>query len=103
MDSDKIYIKIYKVDNEVLVAACDEEILGMEFSEGDLKLKVSENFYKGKLINLDELEMFLREATIANLTGNKVVEKAIELGFVNKESVLTISGIKHAQIVEVFY
>jgi hypothetical protein len=30
-----LYLKVYKVDNEVLVAVCDEKYLGKEFSDGN--------------------------------------------------------------------
>ncbi|OYT40634.1 MAG: hypothetical protein B6U86_03725 [Candidatus Altiarchaeales archaeon ex4484_43] len=94
-----IYVNVRKSQNEILVAACDEEILGESFSEGDVHLKVSKGFYRGDLVPIKELSGLLSNATIANLTGNRVVEEAIDLGFVEREHVMEVSGVKHAQLV----
>ncbi|ASJ16575.1 hypothetical protein A3L04_05575 [Thermococcus chitonophagus] len=99
----KMYVKIYRVQGEVLLAACDEELLGKTFREGELKLEVKERFYKGELMDVEELGRLLEEATIANLTGERVVSKAIELGYINKNRVLRIQGIPHAQMAKMFF
>ena len=94
----KIYIKVYKAFGERILAACDAEILGKKFSEGDLQIEVKRSFYSGKLTNLETLKEELEKATIANLTGNNVVDFAIKNKFVDEKNVLKISNIKHAQI-----
>ncbi|WP_297062825.1 DUF424 domain-containing protein [Thermococcus sp.] len=98
-----IYVKVYRVQGEVLLAACDEELLGKIFREGELKLEVKERFYKGELVEEEKLEELLEEATIANLTGERCVSKAIELGYVNPERVLRIEGVPHAQMAKMFF
>jgi len=97
-----IYIKVYRVQGEVLLAACDEELLGKTFREGEIKLEVKERFYRGELVEEDMLEGLLEEATIANLTGERCVSKAIELGYVHPERVLRVQGVPHAQMARMF-
>jgi hypothetical protein len=97
-----IYVKIYRIQGEVLLAACDEELLGKTFREGELKLEVKERFYRGELVEEDSLEPLLEEATMANLTGERCVSKAIELGYVDPGRVLRIEGIPHAQMARIF-
>ncbi len=94
-----MYVNTRRSQNEILVSVCDKEILGKSFSEGDVHLEVSKGFYEGDLVSIKELPDLLSKATIANLSGNKVVEEAINLGFVEKEHVLVVSGVKHAQII----
>ena len=89
--------KIHTCGNDVLVAACDKDILGKAFFEGELQLEVKESFYKRSTAPLTELTEVLSGATIANLAGNRVVDSAISAGYVDKENVLVIGGIKHAQ------
>lgn len=98
-----IYVKVYRVQGEVLLAACDEELIGKTFREGELKLEVKERFYKGELVEEDRLESLLEEATIANLTGERCVSKAIELGYVDPERVLRIEGVPHAQMAKLLW
>ncbi|OYT53232.1 MAG: hypothetical protein B6U72_06440 [Candidatus Altiarchaeales archaeon ex4484_2] len=96
-----MYVKVYDHGSEVLVAVCDEELLGKTLREGDLVMEIREAFYKGDLMNHDSLEGLFGEASILNLVGNDVVDKAVSGGFVDADSVLEIAGVKHAQVVEI--
>ncbi len=95
----KIYLKVHESDGERILAACDENLLGRKFSEKDLQIEVKDSFYGNTLANLETLEEEITKATIVNLTGNKVVEFAIKKNFVEKQNILKISKVKHAQIV----
>ena len=99
----KIYVKVYRVQGEILLAACDEELIGRTFREGELKLEVKERFYKGELRDVEDLEELLEEATIANLVGEICVGKAIELGYVDRKRVLYIQGVPHAQMAKMLW
>lgn len=99
----RIYVKVYRVQGEILLAACDEELIGKTFREGELKLEVKERFYKGELKDVEELKHLLEEATIANLVGERCVSKAIELGYVDKDRVLHIQGVPHAQMAKMLW
>lgn len=83
----------------MIVAACDKDILGGKFVQGEVQLDVNRGFYCGELTGIEELFNALNEATIASLAGNNVVDAAVNRGFVDEENVLEIAGIKHAQIV----
>jgi hypothetical protein len=91
-------MKVYRVKGEVLVAVCDAELVGRTFREGDLKLEVKEDFY-GREAGEEEVRAALRNATIANITGERAVKLAISMGIVDKDKVLKIEGCWHAQMV----
>ena len=95
------YLKIHKKENEVIVAVCDKEILGKKFKTGKLQLEVNEKFYKGDLVNIENVMGAMKNATIANLVGNRIVDAAISNKFIEPENVLDIGGVKHAQLVVV--
>ena len=40
-----MYVRIHTRGDERIVAACDEDIIGMTFSEGKAKITVHEDFY----------------------------------------------------------
>ncbi len=94
------YFKLKKEGNNVLLAICDEELLGKTLREGKIVFKISEDFYKGKKISVDQAVSMIENSTIINLIGNECVKKAIENGFVHPEAVLKIEGISHAQIMK---
>ncbi len=94
-----ISIHVYRQGNDVLVGACDEQLLGKKFKEGKFCLDVSKQFYGGSRISAEALKHYLEEATIANLVGKQAVDCAIGLGLVDSSCVITIKGIPHAQMV----
>lgn len=89
--------KEYHQGKEVLFAACDEECLGEKYAEGRLRLEVDPDFYDGGRIERGEFEAAMRRATVANFVGEKAVELAVELGFIDRANVIRIQGIPHAQ------
>jgi hypothetical protein len=95
----KYYAKIYRVQNEVLVAVCDEDIRGRVFEEGELILDIRKEFYGDEVFTEEQVVVFLKEATIANLAGEGVVSIAIKEGIIDKENVLRVCGVPHAQMV----
>jgi len=94
-----ISVKIHTRDGERLLAACDPEIIGKTFKEGDIRLKVSEIFYGGETISEEAFRERMRSVTMMNLAGQRTVTIAEEEGYVSKDAVMIIDGIKHAQAV----
>jgi hypothetical protein len=94
-----VYLKVYHIGDEVLVAVADESCLEKEFTEGDIHLKVSKEFYGEELADKDEVVSALFEATIANLVGEQSVACAVENGFISPDDVIYIQGVPHAQMV----
>ena len=95
----EVYAKLSKCGKHVLLAACDEELLGETLRDGKIVFKVGEEFYKGSKIPVDEAIELMEESTVVNLVGANIVNKAIEQGLVHPEAVLNICGVPHAQIV----
>jgi hypothetical protein len=89
--------KIHTSGNDILVAACDKDIVGKTFFEGELQLEVKESFYLRAVAPMASLSEILSGATVANLSGNRVVDSAISAGYIDDENVLVIGGVKHAQ------
>ncbi len=94
-----IYLKSYSVNKEILVAACDSELIGRTFCEGELHLHVNEDFFKGQPADENEVKKALEEATIANLVGKRSVTCGIDSGVVDENCVIMIGGVPHAQMV----
>jgi hypothetical protein len=92
--------KIYR-GNETLLAACDKELLGKKLKFGEADFEIRESFYFERLIGGDELILMLKEATIVNLVGDKIIGHCIEKGLVNRNNVKLIDGVSHVQIYKV--
>ncbi len=97
-DSAQISLKVYNTRDEVMVAACDAELLGKNFEEGDYQLQVAPEFYKDLQVNKETFLAHLGQATIINLVGKRVIDYAIEAGVIDEGGVIKISGVPHAQV-----
>jgi hypothetical protein len=93
-----IWIKEYTTQGEILLAACDDDILGKTFCEGELQIVVSEKFYGGEKVTKENFSSLLKNATIANLVGARVIKIALSLDLINEEGIIKIQGVPHAQI-----
>lgn len=95
-----ITVKVYQHGREILVAACDKDLLGKTLREGELKLSVERDFYEGEDGDEEILVNRLENSTVANLVGEKVCAIAIKHNFITEECILRISGVPHAQMLK---
>ncbi len=95
-----VYMKIYEVNGERLIAICDEELLGVKLREGEISLYVDPAFYGDQLVPLSVALAEARQATMLNLVGEKIVNAAIREGLVHPAAVLRVQGVPHAQVVK---
>ena len=81
----------------LLVAVCDEDVLGETFESDPVSLTVTEDFYGGETVSESAVLDSFERATTANIVGSRAVSLAIEEGFVDGNNVLDIDGTPHAQ------
>jgi hypothetical protein len=98
-----ISIKTYKQGDDLVIGACDEQLLGKKFKKGKLQIDVSRHFYDGERITAAALKRFLMDATIANLVGEETIKCAISIGVIDPNSILRINGVPHAQMIRMLY
>jgi hypothetical protein len=94
-----ISIRVFKQGNDLVIGACDEELLGKKFTDGKFQIDVSKRFYEGDRIDKNALKQYLNDATIANLVGKEAVNCAVKLGFIDPRCILKIKGVPHAQMI----
>ena len=90
---------IYNQGNEILVAVCDEDVVGRVFrcSDKNIKIDVKNSFYgKNKCDEKEVLEL-MKNATILNIVGKYIVTLAIKEGIISKECVIEIGETLNAQ------
>lgn len=96
----QVYMRVSETHEHYVVAMCDKSLLGKTLKQGDLRFKISEEFYGGDLVDLKLCLKHLEKATIANMVGKKTVEAAMNAGLVHEQAVLYIEGHPHAQWVK---
>lgn len=95
----EMYLKIYRNERETLIAVCDCDLMGKRFTEDKLHIEINEDFFGDNKASIQDIELALKSATMANFVGCKCVQHAIELGYVDREHVLVIDGVFCAQMV----
>lgn len=95
------WAKVYGTRYEIVVAICDENVIGKELEWKKLKITVSKHFYGERLIDERTALRLMQKATIGNLFGKEIVALAKKNGFITKENTILIDGIPHAQFVKI--
>ncbi len=89
----KVFLKIHNRNEIDTVACCDEDLLNKVFKEGNFRIDISDHFFGGNLINLDDAINILKQASYFNIVGDVIISKAIDNQILPKEGVRKINGI----------
>ena len=93
-----MYLKVHQYRDNIIIAICDEELLGRTLREGNIVVTITEEFYKGDIVSESEAMDAVKRFSNINIFGKKAVSCAIECGAVNSDNVKIIDGVAHAQI-----
>ena len=92
-----ILIKIHKTPNGDIVSMCDKNLLGKKLEDKNLKITVSEKFYKGDEIkDKTELLNLLKNTSNLNIIGAESIDFAIKNHIIEKQNVIIIKKVPHA-------
>jgi hypothetical protein len=96
-------MRIHRVRAEVVVAACDEELVEQDLPIGTAgrTVKISSHFYGERTVSEAELVWALERATVVNLLGERVTRFAQDHGFVAAGATSLLGGVPHAEIISV--
>jgi hypothetical protein len=95
----QVYLNEIHREGEYIVAICDQNLIGQTFEENDRCIHISEPFYKGKLVSVEEGLAAMEQATIANIVGECIVEKALAAQLIQERGIIRIQNVPHAQVV----
>ena len=90
----KVYLKVHINGDIETIACCDAELLNQVFKDGNLRIEISNQFFGGKLVNLEDAILILENASYFNIAGEKIIKKAIESEIIQQYK--TICGIPMA-------
>ena len=94
-----MHLKIHNISGcDTIVAACDADLLGQTLTCPQCDIIVDESFYGTETATEEEIINALRSAANANIIGEKVCAIALKAGIIDKETIILIGNIPHAQI-----
>ncbi|MBW3014901.1 DUF424 family protein [Candidatus Woesearchaeota archaeon] len=84
-------------EGKVIIAICDSDLLGKKFEQDDLQLDLTSDFYNGEEKTESEIKEIIKEAYLLNIIGKKSIQFFLNLGIIDKDHIIKISGVPHAQ------
>jgi len=84
-------------DKRLILAVCDSELKGKSFSEGEKQLDLSSDFYDGDEMDKEGVLRLMKIAYIVNLVGEEVISVGLEAGVIDKENIMKVDGVPHAE------
>lgn len=98
-----MYLRIHERGGQRILAACDRELIGKVFGEGEatMDLAAYSSFYKGEPCTEEELLSAIPSASSLNLVGKRAVAAGLKSGAFPPEAVRYIKGIPHIQLYKI--
>ena len=93
--------RIFKQADDILLAISDSNIVGEILKEKDLEMKVSEDFYSEKFCDDNKAITLIKNSTIVNAIGKNIINLMLKEKLIEKENILKINGVPHAQIITI--
>jgi len=97
----KFSVKVFKRENEILLAICDPSILGKSFEEEHLRIEINRDFYHEKYAEEEEIMSLIKNATIVNAVGKETIKLLLKNKYIEEGCIIKIKGIPHAQIITI--
>ena len=95
-----IWIKKHETDEgHLLLAACDEELLGQTLEDDEFQISCPESFFKGELVDQESVMRLLQQCMHANLVGKDIVAIAKDMDLVKDFKI--IQDVPYAYVVKV--
>ncbi len=87
-----------KHEGSFMVNICDEELIGNRIREGELEVNISRDYFGQELVDEKEAVALLGSCSVANLVGERIVNKAVGMKMASDLSVRFISGVPFLMI-----
>ena len=100
-----IYFKRYKTEHGDVIAMCDEELIGKIIKEGKIELDLNKysSFYKGELLEEEDVEALIGDIYSANIVGERSTKIIIKKGLANENDVRKVNGVPLLQLFKIDY
>jgi hypothetical protein len=91
-------VKKHTNAGRLILAICDSDLIGKKVTEGNRQLDLASSFYKGEETEEKEVNELIKQAYMLNLVGKKAVDFALKNKLIEKENILFVAKIPHAQV-----
>ncbi|MBD3164019.1 DUF424 family protein [Candidatus Woesearchaeota archaeon] len=83
---------------KLILAVCDDALLGKRFSQDNLQVDLASEFYNGSHMGQDMLLSLINKAYIINAVGEETISMLKNIGLITEDNIIRISGMPVANI-----
>jgi hypothetical protein len=83
---------------QILVNICDEELLGTTVKGGNLDMHISRDYFGGDKVSMTEALAMVRNSSIINLAGSRIVERVVAERLASERSVKRVGSVSFLMI-----
>lgn len=87
-----------KWQEATLVNICDEELLGKTVKNGEIEMPISRDYYGANKVSESEAISLVRDSSIINLAGTRIVQKVLEAELASPHAVKTVGEVSFLMI-----
>ena len=93
----QFYIRKMNYQGSLMINVCDEELVGKNIESDSLNINITNEFFN-EVVNENEITSLLKKCSIANLIGQRIVDKTLSLGLAKRNSIKIVSDIPFLMI-----
>ena len=98
-----VFLNIHAMHGKAFISCCDSELLGKTFTEGKCCLRVTEGFYKGTEIGLDDAKEIIAANIDAmdsiQIIGEHIIDHLHACDLVSKQYARRTCNVPHMIII----
>jgi uncharacterized protein len=94
----KYAARITRYQGAIMVDICDLDLIGTKLEQDGLIINLTREYYQKEIIEHTYATELLEKCDIANLVGDKIVQKALEMKLAKKISIRKISDVPFLMI-----
>ncbi|MGI0069909.1 MAG: DUF424 domain-containing protein [Nitrosotalea sp.] len=86
-------VRFMNYQHNRMLNICDAELVGRTFNKSDLTINISKNYFAERIVEENEAEQLLKNASIINMVGKETIALSVRIGIGSAKGVKDIDGV----------
>jgi uncharacterized protein len=91
-------LRTTRYQGSTMINICDIELVGTKLEQDEIIVDLTKEYFQQEIIEESKAENLLQTCSIANLVGERIINKAIKLKLAKEISIKRICGIPFLMI-----
>ena len=91
-------LRMMRYQGSTMINICDIELVGTKLEQGDMVVELTKEYFQEEIIEESKADDLLQTCAIANLVGERIVNRAIRLRLAKEISIKRVSGVPFLMI-----